>query len=142
VLCIPVAKVHEQGKRFPPATPWPPCRPETGLPAVVYGYPGQGRVLQNGILGLRALSLLFCVATVSDNNFKLSLNEDAERLTPEGVEPLTSIAGMSGSAVYVNSAKTGHAPWYLAGLLFEASDALGIITVSYADHIQADGTVI
>lgn len=143
VLHIPKQHVLRQGKLFSVFPSWPPRRPEPGMLAVVYGYPGQGRMPQGQILGVSALSITLPIASVSDRHFVLvDENDSMEAFTPDGQQPLTSFGGISGSAVYVISKKTAAADdeLLLGGFVYEASDS-GIICVSHADYISPDGSV-
>jgi hypothetical protein len=143
VLRVPPPLVLRQGKMFMSLTPWPPRRPEAGMLAVVYGYPGEGRLPQGGSLGVRGLSVALPVVSVSDRHFVLSdENGDAARLTPDGANPFTRFGGISGAAVYVMTRETAttRAGLYLGGFVYEASDT-GIICVVHADFINADGTI-
>ena len=139
VLDIPVPHVFRQGKLFSTWDSWPPRRPEEGMPAIIYGYPGQGRVPLGDSLGIRPNTIGKYVASVSDRHFLLAdVNSDAEIGTPEGATPLTSLGGMSGSAVYVMISKK---ELVLAGFMYESSYSMSIIYATYADHINADGTI-
>ena len=56
VLYVPPPLVFKQRKLFYMAETWPPERPEVGMLAVLHGYPGEGRrVEQDGGLGVSAL---------------------------------------------------------------------------------------
>lgn len=84
VLDIPVPHVFRQGKLFSTWDSWPPRRPEEGMPAIIYGYPGQGRVPLGDSLGIRPNTIGKYVASVSDRHFLLAdVNSDAEIGTPE-----------------------------------------------------------
>jgi len=139
VLDIPVPLVVELGKMFSTWGSWPPRRPEKGMPVVVYGYPGQGRVPLGNSLGVRPNVIGRYVVSVSDRHFVLANpDNDAVIRTPDGVAPLTSLGGMSGSAVYV---LTSDGQMFLCGFMYESSNSMDIICVTYADHIRSDGTI-
>jgi hypothetical protein len=140
VLDIPVATVQRQGKLFSMWDSWPPPRPEVGMAAVRFGYPGQGRVPMGDTLGIRPLTLGGHVSTVTEQHFSLvNKLSDSERRTPEGATPLTSYAGISGSAVYV---KTPADTLILAGFVYRGINmGLDTIFVTFASHINADGAL-
>jgi len=139
VLSIPVPLVFELGKMFSTWNSWPPPRPEKEMAVVVYGYPSQGRIPLGNNLGVRPNLIGRQVVSVSDRHFVLANPEnDAVVRTPEGVAPLTSLAGMSGSAVYVLP-RNGH--MFLSGFMYEASNSMDIICATHADHICSDGTI-
>ncbi len=143
VLHIPSLRVLRQGKMWSIADSWPPRRPEAGMMAVLYGYPGEGRMPESGVLGASPISIGLPVVSVSDRHFVLvDEDRDVELFVPEGQRPLTSFGGISGSAVYAiprnftpNGTDSG-----LCGFDYEASES-GAIYVSHADHINADGSI-
>ena len=139
VLDVPVAIVLRQGKLFSPWDSWPPPRPTVGMPAFLFGYPGQGRVPMGDSLGIRPLTPGRHVSTVTERHFSLANEKgDSERGTPEGATPMTDYGGISGSAVYV---MTLDQTLILAGFEYEAHFDLDIIYVTFASHINADGTI-
>jgi hypothetical protein len=143
VLHVPRRHVLGQGKWFSVFPSWPPRRPEAGMLAVLYGYPGEGRVPQGDVMGASALSIGLPVASVSDGHFVMAdTNGDAHSLVPDGQDPLTSFGGISGSAVYVMVKETATTRPYLflGGFAYEASGS-GMICVTHADHINADGSI-
>ena len=102
VLEIPVSHVRRQGKLFSTWNSWPPPRPAVGMPALIYGYPGEGRVPLGNSLGIRPLTMGRYVTSVTDRHFSLAdIHGDSEMRTPEGATPITSYGGISGSAVYI-----------------------------------------
>jgi hypothetical protein len=145
VLEVPAQYVYKQKKLFMPHIPWPPRRPKTGMLAIVFGYPGQGRSPEGPTaLGVSALSIALPITSVGDRHFALfDESGDTVELVPEGQEPLTSYGGISGSAVYVLVPPTETPPigeMYLGGFIYEASNS-GMFFVSHADHINADGSI-
>ena len=143
VLHVPSTDEYRQGRWFAICSPWPPRRPEVGMLATIYGYPGEGRMPQGGVLGARAVVVALPVASVSDRHFiVVDENDDSIRLTPEGAEPLTSFGGLSGSAVYVMTRETAtsKAEMFLGGFVYEASGSRALC-VAHADWINADGTI-
>jgi hypothetical protein len=144
VLRMPARYVINQGKMLMPHIPWPPRRPEPGMMAVVYGYPGQGRVTEGPtVLGVRAVSIGLPIASVSDRHFVLvDEGDEPSVLVPPGQNVLTSFGGVSGSAVYVlvESTESTEGELYLGGFIYEANDS-GMFFATHADHINADGAV-
>ena len=139
VLEIPVSHVRRQGKLFSTWNSWPPPSPAVGMPALIYGYPGEGRVPLGDSLGIRPLTMGRYVASVTDRHFSLAdIHGDSEMRTPEGATPITSYGGISGSAVYIIQSNSDS---FLAGFVYEANFALDIIYVTFCDHINADGTI-
>ncbi len=139
VLDVPVATVLRQGKLFSPWDSWPPPRPAVGMSAFLFGYPGQGRVAMGDSLGIRPLTLGRYVSTVSDRHFSLVNDRgDWEPRTPEGAAPLSDYGGISGSAVYV---MTPGPHLILSGFAYQARFDWDIIYVTFASHINADGTI-
>jgi hypothetical protein len=139
VLDVPVETVFQQGKLFSPWDSWPPPRPAVGMPAFLFGYPGQGRVPMGDSLGIRPLTLARHVSTVNDRHFSLADDKgDSEPRTPEGATPLTDYGGISGSAVYV---LTPSPSLILAGFAYQARFEWDIIYVTFASHINTDGTI-
>src|SRR5208283_975528 len=97
VLEIPVSHVRLQGKLFSTWNSWPPPRPAVGMPALIYGYPGEGRVPLGDSLGIRPLTMGRYVASVTDRHFSLAdIHGDSEMRTPEGATPITNNGGISG----------------------------------------------
>ncbi len=143
VLHLPSQWVLRQGKMWSIPESWPPPRPDVGMMGVLYGYPGQGRMPENGVLGASPISIGLPVVSVGDRHFVLlDENQDVQLFVPEGQRTLTSFGGISGSAVYAiprNFTPTGSDSG-LCGFAYEASDS-GVILVSHADHINADGSV-
>ena len=119
VLEIPVSHVRRQGKLFSTWNTWPPPRPAVGMPALIYGYPGEGRVPLGDSLGIRPLTMGRYVASVTDRHFSLAdIHGDSEMRTPEGATPITSYGGISGSAVYIIQSNSES---FLAGFVYEAA---------------------
>jgi Trypsin-like peptidase domain len=140
VLDIPAPLVFKLGKKFSSWDSWPPRRPEEDMQVVVYGYPGQGRIpLDNSSLGICHSVIVKHVASVSSRHFVLA-NPDSDSVirNPDGVAPLTSFGGMSGSAAY---AITKERQLILAGFMYSSNDDMDIIFVTHADHIRSDGTI-
>lgn len=138
VLYIPEELVFRRGKLFSPWPSWPPRRPEEGMGAFVYGYPGLGREVLEGSLGIRPALVGMKVASVGERHFFLAdVDNDLESTNPLGAKELTSLGGMSGSAVYVLTQNKDDL--LLGGFMYQAN-SLGII-VAYADRIRADGTM-
>ncbi len=143
VLHIPSRHVSQQGKRFAVITPWPPRRPEVGMLAILYGYPGEGRAPEGVVLGASHICIALPVVSVSDRHFLIcDENQDAHVLIPDGQTPLTNFGGISGSAVYAipNKMSANQDAVGLCGFAYEASES-GAIFVSHADHINADGSI-
>jgi hypothetical protein len=143
VLYVPKRHVFRQGKLFLSPDRWPPDRPEVGMLAVLYGYPGEGRqVEQSGALGASPLSAALRVVSVSDRHFVLAdEDQDAHVFVPDGQKPLTSFGGISGSAVHVvRPPVAAFDDVWLCGFVYE--EGLGhSLMVAHADHINADGTI-
>jgi len=143
VLHVPSSHVRRQGKMWSVVTKWPPPRPDVGMIAILYGYPGEGRAPEGRVLGASAISIGLPVVSVSDRHFVLvDEHQDAHMYIPEGQTPLTNFGGISGSAVYVlpkNLATIDDAIG-LCGFVYEASQS-GAILVSHADHINGDGSI-
>ena len=113
--------------------------PGIGMPALIYGYPGEGRVPLGDSLGIRPLTTGRYVASVTDRHFSLAdIQGDSEMRTPEGATPITSYGGISGSAVYIIQSNSES---FLGGFVYEANFALDSIYVTFCDHIHADGTI-
>ena len=139
VLKIPVPLVYELGKMFSTWDSWPPRQPEQGMAAIVFGYPGQGRMPIGDRLGISPMIIGTQITSSNDRQFVLvDTEKDSIKTSPEGVPPLTSLGGMSGSGVYALSSDK---EFFLAGFMCEANDAMDIIYASHAAHIKADGTI-
>jgi Trypsin-like peptidase domain len=139
VLEVPVPMVDALGRAFYTWDSWPPRRPERGMAAIVFGYPGQGRVPMDSRLGVTPMIIGRQITSCNDLRFALvDTEQDAIKTSPEGASPLTRLGGMSGSGVYARSSAK---EWFLAGFMYEVDDAMDIIYASYAAHIQADGTI-
>ena len=139
VLEIPVPLVYELGKLFSTWHSWPPPRPEPGMFAIVFGYPGQGRMPMGDRLGVSPMIIGTQITSSNDRQFALvDTEKDSIKTSPEGAPPLTSLGGMSGSGVY---ALSNDKELFLAGFMCEANDAMDIIYASLAAHINADGTI-
>ena len=142
-LSIPLAYVQSQGKRYNKLQTWPPRRPATGMLAFLIGYPGQTRVNLGNEVGIAPFILGLPLVSVSDRHFVLSDEKGtATRVSPEELPPLTDFGGISGSAVYIwdKTAATQEEMMSLGGFVYEASTK-GVVYVSHADHINADGTI-
>ncbi len=138
VLCVPEDLIHRHGKMFSPWPFWPPRRPENGMGAFIYGYPGLGREVLDDSLGIRPALVGMRVASAGERHFILAdVYNDIENSPPPGAKELTDLGGMSGSAVYVMPQTKDDL--FLGGFMFQAN-SLGIL-VSYADRIRADGTI-
>ncbi|MGA2704897.1 MAG: hypothetical protein ABSH35_27875 [Isosphaeraceae bacterium] len=143
VLSVPPLTVFNQRKLFLCPEKWPPPRAEKGMLAVLVGYPGEGRnVEQSGALGASPLSAVMRVVSVSERHFVIAdEDQDAHVFVPKGQKPLTSFGGISGSGVYVICPKgvTSDDVW-LAGFVYEEGPGHSLM-VAHADHINADGTI-
>jgi hypothetical protein len=140
VLHIPERYVAGQGKTFFKCPSWPPPRPRPGMPGLVYGYPVEGRVPQGNTLGARPNLVVMRVGDAARDLFTLASDgDDVAMMVPEGAEPLTKFCGMSGGAVYVLDQEADSL--VLAGFMYKASFKLDQILATYADHINADGTI-
>jgi hypothetical protein len=138
VLRISEDLVDFHGKTYSPWPSWPSPRPEEGMGVYVYGYPKSGREILEGSLGIRTALVNMKVASVGERHFILAdVDNDLESTTPTGAKKLTSLGGMSGSAVYVLTHSKDD--MFLGGFMCQAN-SLGII-VAYADRIRADGTM-
>lgn len=139
VLYVPEDFVHRHGKMFSSWPAWPPRRPEEGMAAFVYGYPGLGREVLEDRLGIRPALVGMRIVSVGQRHFILAHEDinDVENTTPPGAKELTDLGGMSGSAVYVMTQNKDDL--FLGGFMFQAN-SLGVL-VSYADRIRADGTI-
>jgi hypothetical protein len=139
VLCVPEERVLFQGKRFAVCESWPPQRPEEGIAAYIVGYPGQGRRQVADKVELRPAFALTTVQSVGKYRFILvDPNGAVEGRSPAGVNPLTSYGGMSGSAVYISADER---TFRLVGFMFEAAPSMVVILATFADYINADGTI-
>ena len=143
VLSIPPLTVFTQKKLFLCPEKWPPPRAEKGMLAVLVGYPGAGRkVEQSGALGVSPLSAGMRVVSVSERHFVIAdEDQDAHVFVPKGQKALTNFGGISGSGVYVIRPRrvTSDDIW-LAGFVYE--EGLGhTLMVAHADHINEDGTI-
>jgi hypothetical protein len=143
VLSIPPLTVFKQRKLFLCPEKWPPPRAEKGMLAVLVGYPGEGRkVEQNGALGASPLSAVMRVVSVSERHFVIAdEDQDAHMFVPKGQKPLTSFGGISGSGVHVIRPKglTANDIW-LGGFVYEEGFGHSLL-VAHADHINADGSI-
>ncbi len=143
VLSIPPLTVFNQRKLFLCPEGWPPPRAEKGMLAILMGYPGEGRKIeQNGALGASPLSAGMRVVSVSERHFVIAdETQDAHMFVPKGQKPLTSFGGISGSGVYVIRPEgvTADDIW-LAGFVYEEGPGHTLM-VAHADHINADGTI-
>jgi hypothetical protein len=107
--------------------------------ALIFGYPGQGRVPLDQTLGIRPNTTGMRVASTPPTHFLVVDTEnDVVATTLQGATPLTNFGGMSGSRVY---AKFPDGRFYLTGFMYESSDSNQITYCTYADHINADGTI-
>jgi hypothetical protein len=143
VLDVPPEQVLAQGKMWSEVTRWPPRRPEKGTIAILYGYPGEGRAPEGKVLGASPISVGLPVVSVSERHFVLAdENQNAHLHKPDAQIPLTNFGGISGSAVYVLPKTLANIDDAigLCGFVYEASDS-GVILVSHADHINADGSI-
>jgi hypothetical protein len=143
VLSVPPPIAFNRGKLFLCPEKWPPPRAEKDMLAVLVGYPGQGRkVEQSGALGASPLTAGMRVVSVSDRHFVIAdEDQDAHVFVPEGQKPLANFGGISGSGVYVIRRKgTSFDGGWLAGFVCE--EGLGhSLVVAHADYINADGTI-
>ena len=143
VLAISPSMVEHQGKKFYPASTWPPQRPKQGTRVVIVGYPGQGRHAQGtDTLGVMPLSLGRIVTSVSERHFLMAdETQDAYTHVPDGQQLLTSWGGISGSAAYsVHRTRDRSDELHLCGFV-KAEGFRHTILVAHADHINADGTI-
>jgi hypothetical protein len=143
VLAISPAIVEQQGKKFYPASAWPPQRPKEGTRVVIVGYPGQGRHAQESdTLVVMPLSVGRTVTSVSDRHFLMAdETQDAYTHAPEGQRLPTSYGGISGSAAYsVHRIRNRSDEYHLCGFV-KAEGFDHTILVAHADHINADGTI-
>jgi len=111
--------------------------------AILYGYPGDGRVPEGGTLGASPISIGLPVVSVSERHFLLADEPgDAHVFAPDGRTTLKNLGGISGSAVYVvpKTLSTIDDAVGLCRFAYEAN-ASGAILVSHADHINADGSI-
>jgi hypothetical protein len=139
VLEIPVPLVKALGKMFSTWDSWPPRRPEAGMAAIVFGYPGQARMPMRNRLGVSPMIIGTQITASNDRRFALvDTEKDSIKTLPEGARPLTSLGGMSGSGVY---ALSNDKELFLAGFMCEANDSMDIIYAAYAADINADGTI-
>lgn len=139
VLSVPENLVRHQGKTFFRCDVWPPPRPTPGLLVFCFGYPGQGRVPDGFSLGARANLIALGVDRVRANDFVIAdLRGDAEYNVPEGVQPLNSLGGMSGSAVY--GFWKEEVALHIAGFMY-GGYGMSLMCATHADHLNADGTV-
>ena len=128
VLEIPVPLVYALGKLFSTWDSWPPRRPEAGMAAIVFGYPGQGRMPMGDRLGVSPMIIGTQITSSNDRQFALvDTEKDSIKTSPEGVPPLTSLGGISGSGVY---ALPSDNELFLAGFMCESNDAMDIIYAS------------
>ena len=139
VLDVPVATVSRQGKLFSPWDSWPPARPAVGMPAFLFGYPGQGRVPMGDSLGIRPLTLGRYVSTVTERQFSLADDRgDSEMRTPDGATPITDYGGISGQRHLRDDTRPeAHTGRFRQG----GSFGWDIIYATFASHINADGTI-
>lgn len=143
VLHVPLPSILGQRKMVFVPPSWPPPRPKPGMLAILYGYPGQGRVDQGQAVGMSPISIGLPVVSASERHFVLIDEEGtADWEIPDGQDPLTSFGGISGSAVYVlpKGAGVTEQEAFLGGFAYEATPS-GAILVTYSDHINADGSI-
>lgn len=122
VLSVPPPIVFNRGKLFLCPEKWPPPRAEKDMLAVLVGYPGEGRkVEQNGSLGASPLMAGMRVVSASERHFVIAdEDQDAHVFVPQGQKPLTSFGGISGNGVYVIRRKgTSFDDVWLAGFVYE-----------------------
>ena len=143
VLSMPREWVSIQRKLFLPFDRWPPERPDKGMLAVLFGYPGEGRrVEQNGALGASPLSIGMRIVSVSARHFVIAdEDQDAHEFVPKGENRVTRFGGMSGSAVHaVRPPVAAFEDAWLCGFMYEEGPGRTIV-VAHADHINADGSI-
>jgi hypothetical protein len=110
------------------------------MTVLIYGYPVEGRIPQGDVLGARPNLVGMKVWDVERDIFTaVHPDEDVVTTMPEGAEPLTKLCGMSGSAVYVVE-KSPDKLW-LAGFMYKAAHTMNQVLATYADFINADGTI-
>lgn len=135
-------RITRCGKRYFPVEEWPPARPTKGQVAVMVGYPGIHREPSNRGLEVRATPICDFVTSVSDRNVYL-VDEDLARVAIKcnlTLTDLTSLGGMSGSAVYIVDEER-QVP-KLAGFIYEAGAGThATIFIAHAGYIRADGTL-
>ncbi len=130
------------GKVWFRSADWPTRPPVVGDLACHLGFPGAYRQPRGDGLGLATVCVVDYVTSISDRHIVLA-NEELERVlikhNPE-FEDTGSLAGMSGSAVYVY--QEDNKDLRLVGFVYEAGvgkDAM--LFASTSEYIRSDGTL-
>ncbi|MGC9258686.1 MAG: hypothetical protein ACP5I8_01220 [Phycisphaerae bacterium] len=135
-------RITGSGKSYFRAEVWPPIRAMEGQVAVLLGFPGAHRASSAGGLDARATPVCDFVTSVSARHIVLAdgdMVRVAVKCNPD-LDELTSLGGMSGSAVYVVD-EARNIP-QLVGFMYESGEGIhATIFVAHAAFLRADGAL-
>lgn len=134
-------QIEAIGKEYFRAQTWPPSRPPTGITAVILGFQGAHRQVDESTLRINLTVICDRISSCSERHLSL-VDEDVVRIVVkvnESLNELGLLGGMSGSPVFTMDEQNNAT---LVGFLYETGQgADAMVFAVHADFITPGGKI-